>query len=111
MRHFSWLKNGFLMAALCLAVQGQDAPSTEARGIPARAAPTDYQAHAQAGAVTIGAEFMGHSVPTPQATFSSEEFVSVEVGLFGPADARVKLSTENFSLRVNGKKTPLPDQP
>jgi hypothetical protein len=100
-----------LMAAFCVGAQGQDAPVSEARGMPPRAAPTDYQAHAQAGRVTIGAEFMGHSVPTPQSIFSSEEFVSVEVGLFGPADARTKLSLEDFSLRVNGKKTPLPNQP
>ncbi len=107
MRHFPLL----LMAAFCVGAQGQDAPVSEARGMPPRSAPADYQAHGQAGTMTIGAEFMGHSVPTPQAIFSSEEFVSVEVGLYGPADARTKLSLEDFSLRVNGKKAPLTNQP
>src|SRR5580658_2799706 len=56
-------------------------------GIPPRATPGDYQAHAQAGTVTIGAEFKGHSVPTPDAVYSNEDFVAVEVGLFGPPEA------------------------
>jgi hypothetical protein len=111
MRLSTLLKTGILTGALCLGALGQDAPVNEAKGMPPRTAPTDYQAHGQAGTMTIGAEFTGHSVATPEATFSSEEFVSVEMGLFGPADSRVKLSAENFSLRVNGKKTPLPNQP
>ncbi len=79
--------------------------------MPPRAAPTDYQAHAQAGAVTIAAEFMGHAVPTPEATFSTEDYVAVETGFFGPPDARLKLSFEDFSLLVNTKKAPLASQP
>ncbi len=31
--------------------------------------------------------------------------------MFGPPEARVKLSHEFFSLRINGKKAPLPAQP
>jgi len=34
----------------------------------------------------------------------------VEVALFGPPNARLKLSREDFSLRINGSKTPLPTQ-
>ena len=37
--------------------------------------------------------------------------MSVEVGLFGPPDAKIKLSADDFTLRINGKKTPLPSQP
>jgi hypothetical protein len=47
---------------------------------------------------------MGHSVPTPPATYSTDEYVIVEVGLFGPPDARLKLLGGDFSLRINGKK-------
>jgi hypothetical protein len=47
---------------------------------------------------------MRHAVPTPQGEFSTEEYVVVEVGFFGAAGERTRLSIEDFSLRVNGKK-------
>ncbi|HXP85422.1 MAG TPA: hypothetical protein VN841_11920 [Bryobacteraceae bacterium] len=116
-----------LTALLCWGVLGQDAPSPDAqakdaqsrdtKGLPPRATPGDYQAHAQAGTVTIAAEFKGHSVPTPEAAFTTEDYVTVEVGLFGPPEARVTLSQEDFTLRINAgksrtkKSTPVPIQP
>jgi hypothetical protein len=105
-----------LTAVLCQGAFGQDVPGKDgqihdAKSIPPRASPTDYQAHAQAGLLTIAAEFTGHSVPTPDAILSTEDYVVLEVALFGPRGARAKLSYENFSLRINGKKTPLPAQP
>lgn len=74
-------------------------------------APTEYQAQAKAGAVTIAAEFLGHSVPTPESTYTAEDYVVVEAALFGPPDARARLTTGDFSLRINGKKVALPSQP
>jgi hypothetical protein len=88
----------------------KDAPASESKGMPPRATPADYQAHTQAGTVTLAAEFMGHAVPTPEAPYSTEDFVIVEAGLFGPPQARLRLSIGDFSLRINGKKA-LPSQP
>jgi hypothetical protein len=106
-----------LASLLCYGALGQGAQSQEApgkapevKGLPARATPNDYQAHAQAGAVTVAAEFTGHSVNTPgTATLATEDYVVVEVAFFGPPEAHVTLSDEDFSLRINGKK-PLPAQ-
>jgi hypothetical protein len=108
------------MGALCLYVQGQNKPSqnapakdaqmSETKGLPPRVAPTDYQAQGQAGTVTVAAEFVGHSVPTAQGTFSTEDYVVVETALFGPPEARTKLSFDDFSLTINEKKT-LSSQP
>ncbi len=104
------------MASLCVCAYGQTteskaaAPANEAKGMPPRASPADYQAHAQAGAVTIAAEFTGHSVPKPEGPLSTEDYVVVETGLFGAEGARIKLSAEGFSLRINGKKSALPSQ-
>ena len=81
------------------------------KGMPPRVAPTEYQAHAQAGSVTIGAEFMGHSIPTPDHTFSSEDFIVVEAGFFGAAGANLTLSRDDFMLRITGKKMPLASEP
>src|SRR6266568_3824061 len=106
------LKTCVLTTALCLFAQAQNTPTpNETRGVPPRAAPADYQAQAQAGTFTIAAEFKGHSVPTPDATLSTEDYVAAEVALFGPPEARLKLSIDDFSLRINGKKTPVPSAP
>src|SRR5688572_12899910 len=101
----------YLIAVVCICLQAQNTPiQPEAKGMPPRATPADYQAHAQAGMVTVAAEFTGHSVPTAQGALTTEDYVVVETAMFGLADARIKLSSEDFSLRVNGKK-PLPSQP
>jgi hypothetical protein len=113
-----------LIAALCVcgheqAAQAQDAapaPAAPVReqvkkeGMPPRATPGDYQAQAKAATVTIAAEFKGHFVPTADGLLSTDDFVVVEVGLFGPPDARLKMSFEDFSLRINGQKKVLPSQ-
>jgi hypothetical protein len=95
-----------LTVALCHAqdATSKDAPVREAQSIPARATPGDYQAHAVVGNYTIAAEFTQHAVPTPAATFTTEDYVAVEVAFFGPADSRLMLSFSDFSLRLNGKK-------
>jgi hypothetical protein len=79
--------------------------------MPARAAASEYQAQGKAGMITIGAEFAGHSVTAPAHTYSSEDYVVVEAGFFGPPGAQVTLSRDDFSLRVNGKKNVLPSEP
>ena len=80
-----------------------------AQGLPPRAAPTDYQSQGAAGSVTIGAEFAGHSVPTPEGPLNTEDFVVVEAALFG--SSKLTLSPGDFSLRINGAKKPTPAQP
>jgi hypothetical protein len=97
-------------------LDAQNAPGNKPRpievtGLPPRTAATEYPAHAQVGSVTIGAEFAGHSVPRPDDPLSTEDFVVVEAGLFGSPGARLTLATDDWSLRVNGKKVPLPSQP
>src|SRR5260221_6585723 len=100
-----------VVSALYLFSPGLGAQTKEIRGLSPRATAADYQANAAAGSVTIGAEFLGHSVPTEQGTLSTEEYVVIETGLFGSPGERIKLSAEDFSLRINGKKTVLPSQP
>jgi hypothetical protein len=105
-----------LLATLCPCAQAQDtenknAQLNEAKGMPPRSTPGDYQAQAKAGTVTIAAEFLGHSVPRPEGPLSTDEYVVVETGLFGSPGERIKLSIDDFTLRINGKKTPLASQP
>ena len=104
-----------LMATLGLCAQGQDAPASaagnEAKGFAARATPGDYPVQAKAGDVTIAADFHGHSIPLLEGILTTENFVVVEAAIFGPPEARLKSSLEDFSLRINGKKVPLMSQP
>jgi hypothetical protein len=124
MRLSSALRIGLMLVVpfgvLCVRAQTQDAPAqdtakdapaSESKGMPPRATPGDYQAHTQAGTLTLAAEFMRHSVPTPEATYSTEDFVIVEAGLFGTPQARLTLSIGDFSLRINGRKVASPSQP
>jgi hypothetical protein len=102
---------GLFVTALCLCAQGPETQTKEIRGLPPRATPADYQAQAQAGGVTIAAEFVGHVVPTLQGNLSTENYVVVETAMFGPPEGHIKLFLGDFSLRINGKKTALPGQP
>lgn len=79
--------------------------------MPIRATPGDYQFQAQAGTVTIAAELTGHSLPTADGPLTTEDFIAVEVALFGPSGARLLISSGDFSLRLNPKKSPLPSHP
>jgi hypothetical protein len=80
-------------------------------GVPPKAGPADYQGQSQAGTVTIAADFTGHSVATPESTFTSEQYIAFEVGLFGKVGDRVTLSPSQFTLKINGKKTVLESVP
>ena len=77
----------------------------EYKGIPPRAAAADYQFQAPAGKATIGAEFTGHSFPTLEGPLTNEDYVAVELGLYGPAGERLRISSGDFTLRINGKKS------
>ena len=102
--------------ALCACAYGQgtpgkEAPANESKGMPPRVSPSEYQAHGEAGTVTIAAEFTGHAIGTAQGTLTTEDYVVVETGFFGAAGARTKLAADDFTLRINGKKVALPSQP
>jgi hypothetical protein len=85
-------------------------PASSVHGLPARATPADYQAQAMAGSVTIAADFTGHGIPNAQEPLQSEDYVAVEVGLFGPDGAKLTITVSDFSLRINGKKEAQPSQ-
>ncbi len=113
MRFFLGFSLCVAIAAVGLCARGQNAPPspTEVKGMVPRTAPADYQVHAQAGSITIAAEFMGHAIPSLEGNLSTEEYVVVETGIYGAPGARTTLSIGDFSLRINGKKTAEESQP
>lgn len=110
------VKTGVLVTGILAALYGQEqgaavaTPGKERQGIPPRAAPSDYQVRAQAGSITIAAEFLGHSVPTNNGTYTTEDYVAVEAALFGAPDAHTVIAASDFSLRINGKKAASPGE-
>ncbi len=84
--------------------ENKEASATEIKGVPPRANPGDYQAQATVGSATIAADFAGHSVPKPEGPLSTEDFIVFEVAYFGAPGSKLKLSTGDFTLRINGKK-------
>src|SRR5947209_3194603 len=101
-----------ITAVTALCAQTPPVPPKQAPGIPPRTTPAEYQSQGKVGELTLAAEFKGHSVATPEGSpLLSEDYVVVEVGLYGPPEARTTLSAGDFSLRVNGKKAALPSQP
>ena len=104
------MRTAVLILTFCLCVHAQTAPQAASKGLPARATPGDYQTQAKAGGVTIAAEFTAHSLPTVDGPLNTDDYIGVEVALFGPEGTPLKISAADFSLRVNGKKT-LDSQP
>jgi hypothetical protein len=64
---------------------------------------TKYYAHGNLDrGISIGADFLGRYLPVPGMTIYSDEYIFVEVALFGPAGARAELKNSEFTLRING---------
>jgi len=100
---------GIAMVAAVAALSGQ--PPGEPHGLPPRTAPVDYQVTAKVGEITLAAEFTGHGIPTEEAPLNSEDYVAVEIGIYGPPEAKLTITASDFSLRLNRRKDPLPSQP
>ena len=66
--------------------------------------PEDYPVHAAAGASSIGAEYLVHSIPTHSQTFFAQDYLVVEVAVFPARHEPVEINTNTFTLRLNGKK-------
>jgi len=97
---------------LCtIGMSGQGLPATEGLGMPVRTAPADYQSKMTVGSITIAADFVGHAVPTDQGPLQNEDYVVMEVAFYGADGAKLPVSWEHFSIRINEKKTPTAAQP
>lgn len=65
--------------------------------------PTDYAVNGEVAAVAIGAEYLAHSVAAKENTFVVDDYVVVEVGFYPAKGHNVQISSNSFTLRVNGK--------
>jgi hypothetical protein len=66
--------------------------------------PDDYPAHATAEKISLGAEYMVRSVQRHNRTFFARGYLVVEVALYPSKGEALAVSSNHFTLRVNGKK-------
>ncbi len=74
-----------------------------AQGTTTKTKASDYPVQVQMDSVTLAAEYLVHSLPTPQGTLVANDYLVVEVAFYGPSFSRLKMSPDNFKLRINGK--------
>src|SRR5437588_11418606 len=74
------------------------------QGTSPKEKPEAYPAHAALGRISIGAEYMVHSIPAGNQTLLASDYLVVEVAVFpGPAEP-VEIASTTFALRLNAKK-------
>jgi hypothetical protein len=62
------------------------------------------------GERTLAAEYMARSIPVPGGSLFTEDYLVIDVAMFGPKYDSLALSSSHFTLRMNGKKTPILSQ-
>jgi hypothetical protein len=65
---------------------------------------TDYPVHADVGTVSIGAEYLVHSIPAHSQTFFAPDYLVVDVAVFPGRLEPVEIGTNTFTLRINGRR-------
>jgi hypothetical protein len=76
-----------------------------AQNAPPRSQPSDYPAHAQFPAFEIGAEYLVHNIPLEKGEYWARDYLVVEVILVPRGRESIDLSSNQFMLRINGKKS------
>jgi len=85
-----------LAVGLASALVAQDAPP--------RSKLADYPSHAQFVAFDVGAEYLVHNIPLEKGEYWARDYLVVEVAIFPHPEERVRVSSNHFALRINGKK-------
>ncbi len=63
------------------------------------------------GGLTIGAEYLLHTLPTKQGSLIANDYLVVEIAIYGAKGKTIDLDTAQFTLRVNKKTTIEPEGP
>lgn len=75
------------------------------QGTKVKADAGQYFAHATLDkGYSIGADFLGKYLPVPGATVYSDEYIFVEVALFGAPGRKIDIHTGQFVLKINGRE-------
>lgn len=86
----------FLFAAIAAAQA--PTPTIYELGATPKPKAEDYDVHAKAGELEIGAEFMGHSFSGGEAMYIARDYLTVEVGLYPAIDTSGKAKPFDVNL-------------
>jgi hypothetical protein len=64
-------------------------------------------AKATVGNLTLSAENLVHSMPTPSGIVVLDNYLVIQIQISGPPRTPTKISTNDFALHLNGRKTPI----
>jgi hypothetical protein len=90
------LRIAIVSAALLFALQAQEAPRSKA---------SEYPIHTALPSMEIGAEYMVHSIPGERGGYFAKEYLVVEVAIFPATRDSLKISSGQFTLRINKKSS------
>ncbi len=82
--------------ALCRLLPAQHAPP--------RLKAADYPIHGQFSGFELGAEYLVRSIPGQKGGYFTRDYLVVEVGVFPSTKDGVRISANQFALRMNAKK-------
>jgi hypothetical protein len=68
---------------------------------------SDYPEHVKLADREIGVEYLVHSVPVERGVLVASDYLVVEVAVFPLTLSGVTVSSSQFTLRINGRKTPV----
>ena len=85
------------------------AACTAALALEVRKAPAEYPVQGEASDMRVGVEYMVRTFSADQQTFSIDDYLLVEIGVFPVREANVDL--RRFILRINGKNDLLAQTP
>jgi hypothetical protein len=92
--------------AFCIGFIAADAVLS-AQGLTPRPAAADYPMQAALpNGYTLAAEYLVHTLPTGLRTGAlvANDYLVVEIAVFGPRGGRMDLSPSNFTLQMHGRK-------
>jgi hypothetical protein len=83
-----------------------------AQGLTPKDKPSDYPSHEDFGnGLTLGAEYLVHTLPTANGALIANDYLVIEVAVFGAKGGSIDLDAGHFTLRLNQKTTLTPDSP
>jgi hypothetical protein len=101
-----------MMPAIRMLALLSAAAAAFAQGTKPKEAPGDYPAHiALDNGITLAAEYMVHSIPTPTGTLVADDYLIIDVAFFGPPKTKLDLNASQFVLRINNQKVALRSDP
>jgi hypothetical protein len=78
-----------------------------AQGTTPKASSSGYPVQARIGSTGYGVEYMVRTIGFDSQTFIAEDYLVVEIAIFPDKGTTTSVDMRNFTLRLNGKKSPL----